>query len=451
MRAAQRLFIAAFAVPLVVAMLPGSATASAPVQVISTDPLTNTPSQHQTEVEPDTFANGSTIVSAFQVGRIYSGGADAIGWARSTDAGTTWSHGILPGLTKAAPVPGPYDRASDPVVAYDAKDGVWLAASLAMVGSNGKGVAVNRSTDGGATWGNAITAATKGLGLDKDWIVCDNTPTSPFYGHCYIEYDDNGASDLIYNSTSTDGGLTWSTPKNTADNARGLGGQPVVQPNGTVIVASANASATGLIAYRSTNGGTTWGASVQVTAIQHHKVHAAMRISKLPSAEIDGAGTVYLSWEDCRFRSGCKSNDIVISTSSDGLTWSAPNRVPIDPVTSTADHFIPGIGVDTSTSGANAHIAMTYYFYPVAACTRATCQLEVGQISSTSGLSGWGSPTTLTSSPMSTTWLAKTSQGRMVGDYISTSWVNGSPVAAFELATANNGAAFHEATAAGGA
>jgi len=450
MRDVFRLFLHAVVIPLVIGMLPGAATAAVPVQVISTDPLTNTPSQHQTEVEPDTFAHGSTIVSTFQVGRIYSGGAGAIGWAQSTDGGANWSHGILPGLTKAAPVPGTFDRASDPVVAFDAKHGVWLATSLAMVGGNGSAVAVNRSSDG-ATWGNAIVAANKGLGLDKDWTVCDNTPTSPCYGNCYIEYDDNGSGDLIYNSTSSDGGLTWSTPKTTADSARGLGGQPVVQPNGTVIVPSANASATGLIAYRSTNGGGTWSASVQVTPIQHHHVHAGIRISKLPSAEIDGAGTVYLSWEDCRFRAGCKSNDILIATSSDGVTWSSANRVPIDPTTSTADHFIPGIGVDPSTSGATAHISVTYYFYPVAACTRTTCQLEVGQITSTSGLSGWGSPTTLSSSPMLTTWLAKTSQGRMVGDYISTSWVNGSPVAAFELATANSGRVFHEATAAGGA
>jgi hypothetical protein len=42
---------------------------------LSSDPLTNSTSQHATEVEPDTFAFGSTIVTAFQVGRIFSGGA----------------------------------------------------------------------------------------------------------------------------------------------------------------------------------------------------------------------------------------------------------------------------------------------------------------------------------------------------------------------------------------
>ena len=74
----------------------------------------------------------------------------------------------------------------------------------------------------------------------------------------------------------------------------------------------------------------------------------------LPSAEIDAAGKVYVTWMDCRFRSGCTSNDIVMSTSSDGINWSGPARIPIDPVTSTVDHLIPGIGVDHATSGSSA-------------------------------------------------------------------------------------------------
>ena len=52
---------------------------------------------HQTEVEPDTFANGSTIVAAYQVGRIYDGGACAIGFATSTNNGASWTSGLLPG------------------------------------------------------------------------------------------------------------------------------------------------------------------------------------------------------------------------------------------------------------------------------------------------------------------------------------------------------------------
>ncbi|HTS36264.1 MAG TPA: hypothetical protein VMH04_11360 [Candidatus Solibacter sp.] len=66
---------------------------------ISADPYTAAPGQHSTEVEPHMLSNGSTMVAAFQTGRIAPGGSTNIGWATSTDGGVTWSHGFLPGLT----------------------------------------------------------------------------------------------------------------------------------------------------------------------------------------------------------------------------------------------------------------------------------------------------------------------------------------------------------------
>ena len=47
--------------------------------------------------------------------------------------------------------------------------------------------------------------------------------------------------------------------------------------------------------------------------------------------------------------------------------------------------------------------------------------------------------------PMSLAWLPDTFSGRMVADYISTSYVGGKPFAAFALARANSGAVFDEA------
>ena len=66
---------------------------------IITDPFTNSTSQHKTEVEPDTFAFGNTIVAAAQSGRFNDGGASDIGYATSTDNGATWTQGTLPGIT----------------------------------------------------------------------------------------------------------------------------------------------------------------------------------------------------------------------------------------------------------------------------------------------------------------------------------------------------------------
>src|SRR3954454_10971568 len=102
----------------------------------SSDPFTNATSKHRTEVEPDTFAFGQTIVSTFQVGRFFDGGGSAIGFATSTNSGATWTRGFLPGITKFQGG-GPFDRASDAAVAFDPRHNVWMISSLALSESGG--------------------------------------------------------------------------------------------------------------------------------------------------------------------------------------------------------------------------------------------------------------------------------------------------------------------------
>lgn len=102
-------------------LFPSHQVIAAPVPLVhlSSDPYVNKSSQHKTEVEPDTYAFGSTIVTAFQAGRFYAGGGSSnIGWATSTDKGATWKNGFLSGITAYAG--GTYKRASDPAVTYDA-------------------------------------------------------------------------------------------------------------------------------------------------------------------------------------------------------------------------------------------------------------------------------------------------------------------------------------------
>jgi hypothetical protein len=397
--------------------------ARAATNIVSTDPFTqatckaSSTTNHRTEVEPDTFSDGSTIVAAFQVGRIYDGGACAVGFATSTNNGATWSSGLLPGITKWFGS-GANDRATDASVAYDAAHKVWLVSSLTLLeagGVHGNAVVTSRSTDGGLTWSAPVTTATGG-DLDKNWIVCDNTATSPFYGNCYTQWDDHGNGNRLQMNRSTNGGLTWSAPA--TNNTGVIGGQPVVRPNGTVIVPIANANETAVGAFNSTNGGTSWSAVTTIATIRHHTVAGSLREGPLPSAEIDGSGTVYVVWADCRFNRSCRSNDIVISHSlnATGTSWSAVARVPIDGTNSRIDHFIPGLAVNKATSGGAAQLGLTYYFYP-----SGSTSLSVGFISSANGGSSWSTPQTVASG-MPSTWVATTSQGRMVGDYISTSY-----------------------------
>jgi len=150
-------------------LLAGAAGAATPPLVVTTaDPFTNSTSQHQTAVEPDSFAWGSTIVEAAQVGRFYDGGASDIAWGSSLDGGQTWKRAPLPGLTKFQGG-GTFDRVSDPSVAYDAKHGVWMISSLGIYDQDGISsptVVVSRSLDA-RHWGSPVTVATVG-DLDKD-------------------------------------------------------------------------------------------------------------------------------------------------------------------------------------------------------------------------------------------------------------------------------------------
>lgn len=403
---------------------------------ISSDSFTIGPGQHATEVEPHVFADGTMLVAAFQVGRIAPGCATDIGWATSTDGGSTWTHGVLPGLTTGEGT-GPYFAASDPAVAFDARHGVWMIASLPC-GNSAPAVTVSRSSDG-VNWQTPVSVDPRSVGSDKDWIVCDNTPASPFYGNCYTEWD----TPTIEMSTSSDGGITWSAPVTTADVQTGIDGQPLVQPNGTVVV-PIQLDSGDIASFTSANGGATWSATVTIANGQFHVDAGNIRAGSAVASAIDGTGTVWALWVDCRFRVGCSANDLVYSTSTDGMNWGAVTRVPIDAVTSSADYFIPGIGIDPATSGASAHVGITYYYYPQTNCTAATCQLFAGFVGSANGGTTWDAAVPLTGA-MELNWLANTSLGPMVGDYIATAFSNGVPFGVFPVARANSGTTFDEA------
>src|SRR6516225_9541442 len=176
----------ASAVPVGGNVMPGPA--GEPIVQVSDDPFTNPTSQHRTEVEPDTFAFGSTWVTAFQAGLSFASGSSGIGFATSTDQGHSFADGVLPGITGFNEPAGSYDFAADSSVAFDRRDHVWLVSYLAIHESPTGGIGltdvlVSRSADG-VHWDLPVPVAMLNTSLDKDWTVCDNSPPSPFYGNC---------------------------------------------------------------------------------------------------------------------------------------------------------------------------------------------------------------------------------------------------------------------------
>ena len=320
---------------------------------ISDDPYTNTNGdvQHKTQVEPDSFAFGDTIVTLTQSGRyVNGGGASNLVFSTSQDGGRTWTTGGLPGTTVWEG--GPWPRISDPSIAYDPQDDVWLALGLGIdAGGSGHVLLVNRSTDDGLSLvepGQCRRVVGDLLGQDLDHLRhVGREPALRQLLHPVRRQQPGQRHE--------DGHIDRRRSHLGAGSRCGLflrARRPACraaerQRHRSVLRKRRSAVLDPLDRRRHYMG---W------VHAHHHRERARCRrqhaVFSLPSAEVAGDGRVYVAWQDCRFRSGCPANDIVYSSSLDGLAWSAVTRIPIDPTNSNIDHFLPGIAVDKATSGA---------------------------------------------------------------------------------------------------
>ena len=117
---------------------------------ISDDPYTDAGSghQHKTQLEPDSFAFGQTIVALTQSGRWFGGGGSSNLCASSTPRRTAAAPQLLgfsPGFTINQGSPWP--RISDPSIAFDPQDNVWLPSARDRRQRQRVNVLVNRSTE----------------------------------------------------------------------------------------------------------------------------------------------------------------------------------------------------------------------------------------------------------------------------------------------------------------
>jgi hypothetical protein len=429
-----------------------AATDEARLTRISSDPFTSSSAEHATEADPSTYSSGATVVAAFDQGLHGDGsGASGVGFAASHDGARTWTHGSLPGITTATD--GPFTSVIFPAVAYDPRDHVWLISVLAGVaGAAGPpvkiSVLVSRSADGGRTWSRPVTVAqeTDGRNLDGPSITCDTTSSSRYYGHCYAEFTrldrpGHSAGKVIQMSVSADGGRTWGAAKTTANHATGTAGKPLVSPGGTVVVPiDIWPQANRVISFESHDGGGTWGPTRVIaqarTAVD--PLSNPLFIPALSDTE-DGAGTIYLAWQDCRFRPRCSANDIVMTTSSDGITWSPVRRV----TSGTGDNTLPGIGADPLSASPSARIGITYYHYDPR-CAPGSCLISVRFVSSADGGATWSRPGQV-AGPMRSSWLARIGQGTALSSFITTTVLpGGSAVTAFPLASPPTGSTLHQ-------
>src|SRR4051812_26487771 len=153
----RSLAVAALALSAAGPVLLAPARAAAPAQHVVRDTeagrMTRQPKgdefQADTTIEPSIAvnpANPRNAVVGYQAGR--ADGAAAVGYGVTFDAGRQWTYGLMPKLTKLTG--GPFDAASDPVIAFGPKNTVYYS-SLAF-NATMSAIVNHTSHDGGRHW-----------------------------------------------------------------------------------------------------------------------------------------------------------------------------------------------------------------------------------------------------------------------------------------------------------
>ncbi len=393
------------------------------------------------EVEPYVAINPtdpSNIVGAWQQDRWSDGGAHGLVAGFSFDGGATWGETPLPFSACAGGLG--YERASDPWVSFG-PDGTAYAVSISFNESNNNNaVAAAVSKNGGKTWGNLSV------------IIADNEPTFQFFndkesvtadpveaGVAYVVWDrlesPNANPDAELHTAAfrgpamfaktTNGGLTWSSPKiivNTASRRQTIGNQIVVDPrNGTLydffdlIAPPFNITAFKVAFVKSTDGGNTWTKpriinNLRTVFVSDPNTGASIRTGDIiPEPTIDPAsGKLYVVWQDSRFNGG-HYDEVALSSSSDGgATWTTPVRVN----TATGrPAFTPMVSV-----GSGGTVGVTYYdFRNLKPGDTTTLSTDYWFISSINGGATFGNETHLAGPFDMLT--APNAGGFFVGDY----------------------------------
>ena len=256
-----------------------------------------------------------------------------------------------------------------------------------------------------------LDSGNAGQFLDKPWIAVDiprgtavctvNVPepgapsgvvtqTIPA-GNVYMAWSDFVGNSLvrtkIYFSRSTDCGATWSNPTKLSEGyPLNQGVTIAVDPaTGNVYVAWRTVAAAntpdGINVAKSINGGQSFLSAVQFMSLPSFNPSSPvatpsffdentltmtaggpeMRTTAFPSMAIDGCGQIYVAWSQ---RDPQSSGDarIVMSTSMDGVSWTAPFRVDNTPISDDySNSFTRGNQFMPSLTFAAGKLMVLYY------------------------------------------------------------------------------------------
>jgi hypothetical protein len=126
------------------------------------------------------------------------------GYSSSTDGGKTWVTSHFP------PLPGSIFTFGDPAIARD-RTGNFYFAGLGADSAGRFTIQVNKSTDGGKTFGDAVLVQ-QDSGGDKEWIAVGKDPLVPGRDNVYVTWTSfQPSGNQLRFGRSTDGGASFVT------------------------------------------------------------------------------------------------------------------------------------------------------------------------------------------------------------------------------------------------
>jgi len=213
---------------------------------VGSDPI-ELPAGARQQAEPHVVRSATDpdfLVATFQEGRFASdGGARNCGYGVTRDGGLTWRRALIPGLTTVSG--GPYFRATDPVAGIDRSGNIFLNTLVSLDNAFGLGaVVINKSTDGGTTFGAPVTVFQPPNTLtfpDKNWMAVNDYPGTFSTGRVLVSWTNfarnsqgQSTSNNIVSRTSDDSGATWDAIANvTPLGGSKQGSQPMFFADGT--------------------------------------------------------------------------------------------------------------------------------------------------------------------------------------------------------------------------
>jgi hypothetical protein len=280
-----------------------------------------------------------------------------VGW--STDGGRTW--------TSQNDGPGGMENSGDPAAVIDRQERLIVGYV-----SNSLGQGVSYTTNMGASWTHRTVASSGGGILDKNHLMVDNLPSSPFEGRLYSAWTvfiggspDNNDIAIAF---SSNGGDNWSSPENISNNvfagSHNQGINVQTGPNGEVYAAwvvydSWPSDETAIGFNKSTDGGVSWAGEarilsnikgIRITTLPHENTRA----NSYPSMAVDvsgGArrGWIYIVWTN-QGVPGVNTGDAdiyIVRSTNGGSDWSTPVRVNTDETSNS--QWFPWITCDPMT------------------------------------------------------------------------------------------------------